>query len=135
MPNKKIVLHFSKNLVKEPIVYKLIKEYNLSFNILKAKILPDEEGIMVMELSGDEKDYKKGIEYLKRSGVSTQPLSKDIGRDEDKCIHCGACVVMCPTQALSVDRKTMKVIFESEKCIACELCIEPCPTKAMRLHF
>ncbi len=135
MKKKKIVLHFQRSLVNQPIVDKLIKNYDLSFNILKAQILPDEEGLMVLELSGDDKNYENGINYLKSSGVSIQPLSKDIKRDENKCTHCGVCVVMCPTDALRIDKETRKVIFESDKCIACELCIDPCPTRAMELHF
>ncbi|MFW6173196.1 MAG: 4Fe-4S binding protein [Elusimicrobiota bacterium] len=133
--SRKIVLHFPRTLVNKPIVYKLIKDFDLSFNILKAKILPDEEGLMVMELSGTDENYEKGIKYLKDSGVKIQPLSKDIKRDEEKCTHCGACVVMCPTDALVVDPKTRKIIFDSGKCIACELCIDACPTRAMELHF
>lgn len=135
MPSKKIVLHFPQNLVNQPIVEKLIKNYNLGLNILKAKILPDEEGLMVLELSGNDKNYEDGISYLKKTGISIQPLSKDIRMNEDKCTHCGACVVMCPTDALIVDKKTRKVIFDLDKCIACELCIDPCPTRAMELHF
>jgi len=114
---------------------KLIKDFNLSFNILKAQILPDQEGVMVMELSGDDKDFDKGIRYLKASGVSIQPLSKDIRRDEEKCTHCGVCGVVCPSGALSVTGEMREVIFEAEKCIACELCIEACPPGAMLLNF
>jgi ferredoxin len=135
MKTKKIVLHFPASLVNKPIVQNLIRDYNLNFNILKAQILPDEEGLMVLELSGRDKDYDSGIKYLKAAGVRIQPLSKDIKRDEDKCTHCGACIVMCPTQALRVDEKSREIIFESEKCIGCELCIDPCPTRAMILHF
>ncbi|MGM0568865.1 MAG: 4Fe-4S binding protein [Elusimicrobiota bacterium] len=133
--SRKIVLHFPKSLINEPIVFKLIKEFNLSYNILKAQILPDEEGLMIMDLSGKESEYNKGIEYLKNSGVSIELLSKDIRRDEDKCTHCGACVVMCPTDALRVEGKRREVVFDSEKCIACELCIDPCPVRAMEVHF
>ncbi len=133
--SKKIVLHFPKSLINEPIVYRLIKDFNLRYNILKAQILPDQEGLMVMDLYGREDDYKKGISYLKKAGVSTELLSRDIRRDEESCTHCGACVVICPTPALTVDRRTREVVFDSEKCIACELCIDPCPVRAMELHF
>ena len=44
MISKRIVLHFPKRLVDEPIVYNLIKEHDLKFNILKASITPEEEG-------------------------------------------------------------------------------------------
>ncbi|MFH1415552.1 MAG: NIL domain-containing protein [Elusimicrobiota bacterium] len=135
MPKKKIVLHFPYNLVNQPIVVTLVKEYDLSFNILKAKILPEQEGVMVLELHGDEKQYNAGIKYLEGIGITIEPLSKDIKRDDEKCTHCGACVTFCPTEALKVDVETREIIFDSEKCIACELCIAPCPVNAMELHF
>jgi ferredoxin len=135
MIDKKIVLRFPRGLVNEPIVFKLIKDYNLNFNILKAQILPDREGLMVMELHGTKEDYDRGIKYLKKSAVSIQLLSKDIKRDENKCTHCGVCVAICPTDALRVNPETREIIFDSDKCIACELCIDPCPPRAMELHF
>jgi len=50
MTSKKIVLHFSKENWSKPIVYRLVKDFNLSFNILKAQITPREEGILVLAL-------------------------------------------------------------------------------------
>ena len=135
LKSKKIVLHFPAGLVNQAIVAHLIRDFNLSFNILKAKILPDEEGLMVMELSGSAPDFDRGVKYLKESGVAIQPLSRDIKRDEDKCTHCGVCVVFCPTGALRPEGDERKIIFEAEKCIACELCISACPPGAMLLDF
>ncbi len=132
---KRIVLHFPQRLVDQPIVYKLIKDYNLEFNILKAYVTPQEEGLMVLELKGGEVEFEKGIEYLKSSGVRIQPLSEDIIRNESKCTDCGLCVPTCPTEALVVDSTTRKVHFYDTKCIACELCIKICPTHAMEVHF
>jgi ferredoxin len=135
MISKKIVLHFPRRLVDQPIVYKLVKEYDLRFNILKASVTPQEEGLMVMELSGKAENYDKGIEFLKSCGVKIQSLSHDVTRNEDKCTHCGICVPACPTAALEVDSKTRKVAFHNKKCIACEFCIKICPTRAMEVHF
>jgi L-aspartate semialdehyde sulfurtransferase ferredoxin len=135
MISKKIVLHFPKRLVDEPIVYKLVKEFDLKFNILKASVTPQEEGLMVLELSGKAEDYDKGVEYLKSCGVKIQSLSHDIRRNEVKCTDCGVCIPICPVEALSVDPKTRKVTFDSKKCIACELCVNICPTRAMEVHF
>ncbi|MDD5730942.1 MAG: 4Fe-4S binding protein [Candidatus Omnitrophica bacterium] len=135
MSSKRIVLHFPPRLVDEPIVYKLVKEYDLKFNILKAYVTPQEEGLMILELSGKDEDYKKGIEYLQSSGVRIQPLSEDITRNEAKCTHCGVCVPICPTQALEVDPRTRKVNFNPKKCIACEFCIKVCPTRAMEIRL
>ena len=135
MISKKIVLHFPKRLVDEPIVYKLVKDYDLKFNILKASVTPQEEGLMVLELSGKAENYDKGIEYLKSCGVKIQSLSRDVTWNEAKCTHCGVCIPVCPVEALTVDPKTRKVSFDSKKCIACELCIKICPTRAMEVHF
>jgi L-aspartate semialdehyde sulfurtransferase ferredoxin len=136
MSSRKIVLTFPQKSVNKPIVYKLIKEFDLVFNILKASITPDEEGLMVIELSGDNKMIEDGIKYLKEQGVKIQPLSKDIKVNWDECIQCGACVSICPTEALYIkDRKTMAVDFNADKCIACELCIRPCPPRAIEVHY
>lgn len=136
MVSRKIVLTFPKEKIDKPIVYKLIKDFNIVFNILKASITPDQEGHMVLELTGDKAEVDKGIKCLKDQGVSIQPLSRDIKVNWDKCTHCTACVSICPTDALYIkDRKTMEVAFDPEKCIACELCIRPCPPRAIEVHF
>ena len=133
---KRIVLKFPKEKIDQPIVYKLIKEFNLTFNILRANIMPDDEGLMVLELTGEKPDIQKGLDYLKHQGVNVQPLEKDIVVNWDKCIQCGACVAQCPVGALYIkDRKTMEVAFDSNKCIACELCVQPCPPRAIEVKF
>ena len=136
MIKRKIVLHFPKEKVEEAIIYKLVKDYDLVPNILKARIESDEEGLAVLELSGEDKNYAKGIEYLEKLGIRMQPLEKDINRDEKKCTQCSACVAHCPTGALHIkDRETMEIGFDKEKCILCEACISVCPVKAMSLKF
>lgn len=132
---KKIVLHFSEKTTDKPIVSKLIRDYGLDFNILKASISPGEEGLMVMELSGEQNDYDKGIRYLQSAGVEIQSLSQDVVRNEERCTHCGACITMCPTRAFSLERGTHRVIFNNAKCVVCELCVKACPPRAMELHF
>ena len=134
--SRRIVLKFPKDQVDKPIVYKLIKDFDLVFNILKASITPKEEGLMVMELKGEDKSVEKGIKYLEKEGVKLQPLSKDIVVDWERCTQCGACVAQCPTDALFIkDRKKMTVDFDASKCIACELCIKPCPTRCIEVKF
>ncbi|MDD5195058.1 MAG: NIL domain-containing protein [Candidatus Omnitrophica bacterium] len=137
MTKVSIVLHFPKDLVDKPIVYRLVKDFNLSFNILKAEINPQEGqgGLLVLELEGDEKDYKKGIEYLKKSGLKLQLLSKDISMDRTKCVDCTICVPLCPTKALVKDAASCEVKFIKDECIACGICIKACPYGAMTISF
>jgi ferredoxin len=135
MINRKIVLRFPRELVDKPIICRLVKDYQLDFNILKASVTPNEEGLLVLELSGEKDKLDQAIKFLKKTGVTVQPLSQDIKRNDERCTHCGACVVICPTGALYLDEQTREVIFDNSKCIACELCIKPCPPRAMEVHF
>ena len=135
MISRKIVLKFPSRLLEEPITYKLVKDYDLQFNILKAFVTPKQEGLLVIELKGSENNYNEGIRYLKKLGITVQTVTQDIIRNEKRCTHCGACITICPSKALVLDLKTRKVDFYSDKCIACELCITACPPRAMEVHF
>ena len=133
--SKRIVLHFPSRLVEKPLIYRLIKDYQLEFNILKASISPDEEGLLFLELKGEQADYDNGIKYLTKAGVRIQSLGQNVLRNEARCTHCGACVTICPTGAFELDPKTRYVTFNDDKCIACGLCLKACPPRAMELHF
>ncbi|MCJ7605025.1 MAG: 4Fe-4S binding protein [Dehalococcoidales bacterium] len=132
---KRIVLRFPKRLVERPIVYHLVKDYDLEFNILKASITPEQEGLMILELKGNRAEYDKGIGYLIKAGVKIESLSEEVTRNEDRCTSCGACITVCPTGAFRTDPATREVLFDNEKCIACGLCIPACPPRAMEVHF
>lgn len=135
MPSRRVVLHFPKQLVDQPVVNHLVREYDLSFNILRANITPQEEGLMVLALEGDMQSLEAGLKYIDDLGVRVQPLSRDIQMNEEKCTQCGACIAVCPTDALSLDLETRLVTFDPEECVACELCVPVCPPRAMEVHF
>jgi len=135
MVSKRIVLTFPHKLLDKPVVCKLVKDFDLIFNILQAKITPKEEGLLVLELTGKKENYAKGVKYLTDQGVKIQPLSQDVKRNDSRCTHCGVCISICPTEALVINKKTMKVDFDAAKCIACELCVKTCPVRAMVVKF
>ncbi len=90
---------------------------------------------MVMELSGTKENYDKGIKFLQSTGVKIQSLGQDVIRNDERCTHCGACIAVCPSGALSVDHKTRTVKFDSSECTACELCVLACPPRAMGVYL
>jgi ferredoxin len=134
MYSKILILRFPKSEVEKPIVCYLAKDYDLTFNILNATILPRKEGVMVLELSGTRKNYKEGVKYLRGQGVKVQNASQEVKRITKKCTHCGACIAVCPTGALAVIRPEMSVGFDQKKCSVCELCVPTCPTRAMEIR-
>ncbi len=133
--SRRVVLHFPRSLVEQPIICRLAKDFELDFNILKASITPKEEGVLVLELSGEKGDYERGARYLTEVGVKIQPLSQNVIRNEERCTHCGACVTICPTAAFVVEPQTFRINFFDPKCVACGLCIKACPLRAMELRF
>jgi ferredoxin len=134
MYSKMLVLRFSKSAVEKPIVCSLAREFDLTFNILNATILPRNEGVMVMQLSGTPQNFERGVRYPKNEGILIQNAEEEISRDEIKCTHCGACTAVCPTGALSIERPGMQVVFDREKCSICKLCVSACPPHAMELR-
>jgi hypothetical protein len=56
----------------------LVKQYDLVFNILKARIFSRREGVIVMELSGLKENFDQGIHLLTETGLKVEPLSKSV---------------------------------------------------------
>ncbi len=135
MIKRKLVLSFPENIVTKPITYKLVKEFNLQFNILRAEITPDMEGKMLIELKGDKSQIDGAIKYLTHTGVTVQEAAKDIIIDKNQCVDCGICTSICITQALTLDDKNYKLKFNKDKCILCELCLNCCPISAIKVHI
>jgi ferredoxin len=133
--SKRLVLHFPPQMSKQAIVCHLARDFDLTFSIVKAQITPGEEGLMVMELMGEQRDYDRGVQYLLEVGVKIQSLNQDVVRNEERCIHCGACMALCPAEAFSVEPGTRKILFDNDKCVVCEICVKACPTRAMELYF
>jgi len=135
MQKKRVVLSFPPQLIDQAITYRLIKDFDLMINIMRARITPKEQGRLVVEITGKKPALDAGINYLKEVGVEIQPLAQDVRWHEERCVHCTACVSVCPPKALELDRAKMEVSFKKDKCIACELCLPVCPYQAMEILF
>jgi ferredoxin len=129
------ILRFPKEIVDQPIISQLVRQFDVDFNILKATILPQHEGVMILELRGHRENIKKGLTFLKGLDVKAESIATSIHRDDGKCFQCGACTGICPTGALALKRPEMAVIFEPEKCSGCGLCVTVCPVKAMEVSL
>jgi len=126
----RVILHFPSQVVNQPVIYNLIKHYDLSFNIMKASIIPDHEGYVVLELSGEQEKYDAGIRYLVGTGVKIEALSQNVQRDEERCAQCGSCVGFCPTLTMYYHPDHVEPI----KCISCGLCAKECPAGALSIQ-
>ena len=92
-----VILRYAPDLVGDPIVYLLVKEYDLIPNIIKASVNPDKEGYILLGLTGEKENYKRAIERLQEIGISVQSLVDRVNWDEDKCTQCGCLLYTSPS--------------------------------------
>jgi ABC-type methionine transport system ATPase subunit len=74
---KRVYLTFPQPLIKEPVVYNVGKKFNVVTNIRTASVT-EEMGIMALEITGEEDEYRKAVEYLKEIGVRVDPIEMDV---------------------------------------------------------
>lgn len=135
MPTRKIVITFPEDIVTKPITYRLVKDFELEFNILRAEVTPDMEGKMLLEIKGSKDQIERGIKYLTSEGASVQEAAKDIILDKEQCVNCGICTSLCITNALSLDRNSFSLNFDKDRCILCGFCSNSCPVNAIKLKI
>jgi L-aspartate semialdehyde sulfurtransferase ferredoxin len=135
MIKKKIILGFPENIVKKPIVYKLVKDFELEFNILRAEITPDIEGKMLIDIKGSKERIEQCLDFLKSEGVIISEASKDLIFYKDLCVNCGLCASVCIGKAFTLNSSSYEIELDKDKCILCGLCQDACPVKAIKLNI
>jgi len=77
-PVKKwLELDFPAELVTQPIVYRLGKDYEVVTNVRRANVTRD-FGYIQLELEGEEAEIHKAIGALVKQGVKVKPIEKDV---------------------------------------------------------
>lgn len=74
---RRVKLTFPQQLIKEPVIFRMAKQFNVMPNIRRARVT-ETVGEMVLELEGSEEDLQKGINSLKQQGVIVEPAEGDI---------------------------------------------------------
>lgn len=69
-------LIFPKNLIKEPVIYRMSKAYPVIFNVRRAKVT-DKIGEIVLELEGSDLDLEDAKGWLKSQGIKVEPITHD----------------------------------------------------------
>ena len=77
MDRLRVRLTFPPALIQEPIVYRLVKDFDIVINIRRAEVQAD-RGWMLLELEADEATLQKGVAWLKGRGVQVDPIESDV---------------------------------------------------------
>ncbi|QQO07490.1 NIL domain-containing protein [Breznakiella homolactica] len=134
--SEKFVLGYASDTVSEPILWKLVKDFNIKVNILKASISPGMEGNLLVEFDAENPhDLARALKWLKSLGVSCVNAAKRLTWAEELCVDCGACSGVCFSDAITMDRGDWKIMVDRDKCVACGNCVKACPFGCYCLDF
>ncbi len=126
---KRILIRFNEKQVSEPIATEVLIEHKVPAAILSAHI-NSKGGEIIAEIPDESLD--KIVEAFRKRGVLVT-VPKLIDVDSEKCFSCGACVALCPVEAISIDND-YTVQFDKEKCVGstCSICVDACPVRAIK---
>lgn len=77
MAKRQVVFTFPEEHVREPIIYTLGHQFQVTTNIRRASI-SDDKGWVVMELEGDQEEIERGIAWATARGVRVEPTTGDV---------------------------------------------------------
>jgi NADH-quinone oxidoreductase subunit I len=112
---------FNLGLVKQITFIEIFKGMALTFRKMVSKAV-------TIQYPDQRRDIAPG--FRGQHALSKGPTG------ESKCVGCGLCATMCPSQCIKVTREKGKVTgYEIEvlRCIYCGFCVEACPYGAISL--
>jgi ABC-type methionine transport system ATPase subunit len=74
---KRYYLTYSKELVKEPLIYQAGVNFKVKTNIRQASI-SEELGLVALELDGEASEIQKAVDFFIEKGVKVEPIELDI---------------------------------------------------------
>ncbi|MHC1571104.1 MAG: 4Fe-4S binding protein [Methermicoccaceae archaeon] len=126
---KKLMIEIERDVLSKPIIAEVILETGAKLNIERAKI-DSESGEVVLNVPAEDVENVK--QAFHRRSVHVRPIVHPVVRDENACIHCGACISVCPVGVFSFGEDG-SVVVDEEKCIMCGTCITMCPMRALKI--
>ena len=75
--SERVYLTFPRDLVKEPVLSLLSKQFDVVFNI-RGSTVTAEMGLVALEIDGKDSEVAKAIAWLKSKGVAVEPIEKNV---------------------------------------------------------
>jgi len=77
MAKQRVKFSFAPALIKEPIIWRLGRDFDVVTNIRRADVT-DDRGWVMLELEGDLAEIERGILWVQGQGVRVDPVPGDI---------------------------------------------------------
>jgi ABC-type methionine transport system ATPase subunit len=66
-------MNYPPSLLRRPIINQVILDFEVSINIMRAQISP-EEGWLEIQISGEEKEIARSIAWLEEIGIQVDEI-------------------------------------------------------------
>lgn len=77
MARMRLRLTFPPELVQKPMIYHLVKDFDIVTNIRRADVKAD-HGWCVLELEAAPERLEQGVAWLRAQGVQVDPIERDV---------------------------------------------------------
>lgn len=72
---RKVRFTYPKHLLNQPLIYRLIRQFDLLTNILEARVT-GEEGWLILTIRGERGMVQQGLAWIAEQGVEVELLSE-----------------------------------------------------------
>ena len=77
MASRRVKFTFSPSLVAQPVIWELGHKFPIVTNIRRAQV-EDQVGWVILELTGEDDEIDKGLEWMQITGVRVDPVVGDV---------------------------------------------------------
>jgi ABC-type methionine transport system ATPase subunit len=77
MGKKRVKFTFNGEMIKEPVIYRLGRNFEIVTNIRRADV-GDALGWVLLELDGEESEIQRGLDWVSSTGVRVDPAAGDV---------------------------------------------------------
>ena len=77
MAKRRVRFTFPEQLITEPLIYNLGRNFEIITNIRRANV-QERVGWVVLELEGDDGEIERGLEWMTAAGVRVDPIIGDL---------------------------------------------------------
>ena len=77
MATRRVMLKYPEHLIKDPVLFQMVKKFDVMPNIRRARVT-DTVGEIVLELEGPDDELDAGVRFLEDAGVVVEPLVGDV---------------------------------------------------------
>lgn len=77
MAIRKVMLKYPEGLIKEPLLFRMAKQFDVIPNIRRARVT-ETVGEVALELEGTPENVDAGLRFLEEAGVVVEPIEGDI---------------------------------------------------------